>query len=158
MNENKFAWSDPMRLYFGFYRLTEKKKLKYRKRNKDCVVRFAILQARVIEFSNPQQNLIRLTNFGQIFKVKRPFRILLVCLPLQLQHPKQCRYNNDLIVSTGYDDVIKWKRFPRCWLIVRRIHRSPVNSSHKGQWRRALMFSLICARTNGWVNNRDARD
>ena len=31
--------------------------------------------------------------------------------------------------------------------------RSPVNSPHKGQWRGALMFSLICARINGWVNN-----
>ena len=28
--------------------------------------------------------------------------------------------------------------------------------SHKGQWRGALMFSLICARTNRWVNNREA--
>ena len=26
------------------------------------------------------------------------------------------------------------------------IHRSPVNSPHKGQWRGALMFSLICNR------------
>ena len=26
-------------------------------------------------------------------------------------------------------------------------------SSHKGQWRTALMFSLICAWINGWVNN-----
>ena len=38
------------------------------------------------------------------------------------------------------------------------IHRSPVNSSHKGQWRGALMFSLICAWINGWVNNREAGD
>ena len=29
---------------------------------------------------------------------------------------------------------------------------------HKGQWRRALMFSLICARINGWVNNCEAGD
>ena len=28
----------------------------------------------------------------------------------------------------------------------------------KGQWRRALMFSLICARINSWVNNREAGD
>ena len=34
----------------------------------------------------------------------------------------------------------------------------PVNSPHKGQWRGALMFSLICARINGWVNNREAGD
>ena len=34
----------------------------------------------------------------------------------------------------------------------------PVNSPHKGQWRRALMFSLICARINDWVYNREAGD
>ena len=34
----------------------------------------------------------------------------------------------------------------------------PVNSPHKGQWRGALMFSLICAWINDWVNNRDAGD
>ena len=37
-----------------------------------------------------------------------------------------------------------------------RIHRSPVNSPHKGQWRGALLFYLICAWINGWVNNREA--
>ena len=51
-----------------------------------------------------------------------------------------------------HDDVIKWKPFPRYWPFVRRIHRSPVNSPHKGQWRGALMFCLICAWINGWVN------
>ena len=35
---------------------------------------------------------------------------------------------------------------------------SLVNSPHKGQWRGALMFYLICAWTNGWVNNREAGD
>ena len=34
----------------------------------------------------------------------------------------------------------------------------PVNSPHKGQWRWALMFTLICARINDWVNNREAGD
>ena len=38
------------------------------------------------------------------------------------------------------------------------IHRSPVNSPHKGQWRGALMFSLICAWINGRVNNGKAGD
>ena len=56
------------------------------------------------------------------------------------------------------DDVIKWKRFPRNWPFVREIHRSPVNSPHKGQWRGALMLSLICVWINGWVNNREADD
>ena len=39
----------------------------------------------------------------------------------------------------------KWKHFPLYWPFVRRIHRLPVKSPHKGKWRRALMFSLICA-------------
>ena len=34
----------------------------------------------------------------------------------------------------------------------------PVNSPHKGQWRGALMFSLICAWIHDWVNNREAGD
>ena len=48
--------------------------------------------------------------------------------------------------------------FPRYWPFVRGIHRSPGKSPHKGQWRWALMFSLICARINGWVNNGEAGD
>ena len=55
-----------------------------------------------------------------------------------------------------HDDVIKWKHFPRYWPFVQGILRSPVNSPHKNRWRVALMFSLICAWTNGWVNHRDA--
>ena len=34
----------------------------------------------------------------------------------------------------------------------------PVNSPHKGQWRGALMFSLIYTRINGWVKNVEAGD
>ena len=51
------------------------------------------------------------------------------------------------------DGVIKWKFFPRYWPFVRGFRRSPVDSPHKDQWRGALMFSLICAWTNGWTNN-----
>ena len=47
--------------------------------------------------------------------------------------------------NANHDDVIKWKHFPRYWPFVRGIHRSPVNSSHKGQWRGAWTFPLICA-------------
>ena len=35
---------------------------------------------------------------------------------------------------------------------------APVNSPHKGQWRGALMFPLICVWINGWVNNSEAGD
>ena len=59
---------------------------------------------------------------------------------------------------TLHDDVIKWKHFPRYWPFVQGIHRSPTISPHKGQWHGALMFSLICAWINNWINNREAGD
>ena len=43
-------------------------------------------------------------------------------------------------------------------LCARGIHRPLVNSPHKVQWRWALVFSLICAWINGWVNNREPGD
>ena len=61
-------------------------------------------------------------------------------------------------IHGSHNDVIKWKHFPRYWPFVRGIHRSPVNSPHKGQWRGALMFSLICVWINDWVSNREAGD
>ena len=70
-------------------------------------------------------------------------------------------YSHQITTATFgaiYDDVIKWKHFPRNWSFVRGSHRSPVNSLHKGQWCGALMFSLISASTNGWVINRDTGD
>ena len=39
-----------------------------------------------------------------------------------------------------HDDVIKWKHFPRYWAFVRGIHRSPMNTPYKGQWRGAVML------------------
>ena len=44
------------------------------------------------------------------------------------------------------------------WPFVRGIHRSPLDSPHKGQWRGTLMPSLICAWTNGWANTRYVGD
>ena len=52
-------------------------------------------------------------------------------------------------LSQDHDDVIKWKYFSRYWPFVRGIHRWPVNSPHKGQWRGALMLSLVCACIRG---------
>ena len=69
-----------------------------------------------------------------------------------MRHPT----GSSVQLMANHDDVIKWKHFPRYWPFLRGIHRSLVNSPHKGQWRGALMFSMICTCINGWVNNRDA--
>ena len=53
----------------------------------------------------------------------------------------------------AHDDVIKWKHFPRYWPFVWGIHRSPVNSLHKGQWRGALMFCFDL-RPNKWLSKQ----
>ena len=67
---------------------------------------------------------------------------------------------NPLGVETG---ISPWWRhqiqnFPRCWPFVRGIHQFRWIPCTKGQWRGALMFSLICAWINDWVNNREAGD
>ena len=72
------------------------------------------------------------------------------CCPPRTINLKICAY--------VHDDIIKWKYFPLYWPCVRRIHRSAENSPHKGQWRGAFMFSLICTGINGWVNNPEAGD
>ena len=41
------------------------------------------------------------------------------------------------------------KTFSASLALCAGIHRSPVNSPHKGQWRGALLFSFTCARING---------
>ena len=66
--------------------------------------------------------------------------------------------NVNTLSTNLHDDVIKSKHFPRFWPFVREIHRSPVNSPHKGQWRGALMFSLICVWIHDWVNNPEVGD
>ena len=80
---------------------------------------------------------------------------------LEMQGPS---YHNVDIVPVEYSEVsirlvihLKWISCIIIW-ITSLFHRSPVNSPHKGQWRGALMFSLICTRINGWVNNGEAGD
>ena len=48
-------------------------------------------------------------------------------------HLQSSSYFGIWVESHSHDDVIKWKHFPRYWPFVRGIHRSPVNSTHKGQ-------------------------
>ena len=54
--------------------------------------------------------------------------------------------------------ILKSTHFPRYWPFGQGIHRSPGNFQQKCQWRGALMFSLISAWINGWVNNPEADD
>ena len=74
------------------------------------------------------------------------------------QLTRQLSQQHDCCPTLIHDDVIRWKHFPRYWPFVRGSHRPPVNSPHNGQGRGALTFSLICAWTNDWVNNREAGD
>ena len=82
-----------------------------------------------------------------------------LCVPSNLWYDLHQRTKLNLFSSRpAHDEVIKWELFPRYLPFVRGIHRSPVNSPHKGQWRGALMFSLICACINDWVNNSEVGD
>ena len=58
-------------------------------------------------------------------------------------------FHISLLMMTSLDGNLYWP-------FVRGIHRSPVNSPHEGQWRKALVFCFICTWINGWVNNRKA--
>ena len=60
------------------------------------------------------------------------------------------------IITTWWS--YQMEAFSALLAFVRGLHRSPVNSSHKGQWRGALMFSLIWPWINRWVNTREAGD
>ena len=65
------------------------------------------------------------------------------CLPMPIQEPRRTWWCHET------------ESFPHYLPFVRGIHRSPVNSPHKGQWRGVSMFLLICTWINGWVNNYD---
>ena len=71
--------------------------------------------------------------------------------------------SNTFQFTSKYENIPPWWRqmeafFAWYWPFVPGIHRSPVNSPHKDQWRGALVFSLICAWIISWVNNREAGD
>ena len=71
--------------------------------------------------------------------------------------PPPSLVRNKALYHWIHDDVIKWKHFPRYWPFVRGVHRWPVNSPHKGQWRTALIY-FVCVWINDWINNRETGD
>ena len=48
------------------------------------------------------------------------------------------------LILGHHDDVIKLIYFQHHWSFAREIHRSPVDSPRKGQWRVALVFFYLC--------------
>ena len=98
----------------------------------------------------PDMNVLSLISpvVSNTFIVEMADRIILVRIAISVE----------MTTKWLHDDVIKWKLFPRYWPFVWGIHRSAVNFRHKEQWRGASMFSLICAWTNCWSNNRDTGD
>ena len=109
----------------------------------------------MLENTHIQLCFPRMTRIEKLHRLNLAFIYYLKWRWLTIDGRKPIDEGNTLIL---HDDVIKWKHFPRYWPFVWGIHRSPVNSRHKGQWRGAFMFSLICVWINGWVNNREAGD
>ena len=98
--------------------------------------------------------MLQTTKYPRWRNIMETQSILLILDGFLLQRSSHTEFD----VSCVHDDVMNWKHFPRYWLFVRGINRGPVNSLHKGQWRGALMFSLICAWIYRWVNNGEAGD
>ena len=103
--------------------------------------------------TNRPQGMLNLVSNRRVWKTHH---ITLLDVRWMLCHGFGLETN--VAASEWHYDVMKWKHFPRYWPFVRGIHRSPVNSPHKGRWRGALMFSLLCVWINGWVINREAGD
>ena len=69
--------------------------------------------------------------------------------------PHKSSANQLPVQQLGQVDNKRNTKAPHNWFFVRGIHRSRVNSPHKGQWRRALMFSLrlnkrLSKQSRGW--------
>ena len=72
------------------------------------------------------------------------------------KHFNECDFTHDIAMASWWRHQME--TFSALLAICAGNSPVPVNSPHKGQWRGALMFSLICARINDWVNNREAGD
>ena len=117
---------------------------------------------------------------GSLWLVPNRCMLLTCYFVKELWNPRYPQYNKDrresqasfrhfktvivVLLNLCQLTCVSWRRhqmetFSALLALMRGIHRSPVNSPHKGQWRGALVFYLICAaRINGWVNNREAGD
>ena len=81
-----------------------------------------------------------------------------VTWPLTCAFHIPCTHTPEIIdMHRGVCDN-NWKHLPCYRPFLRGIYQSLVDCPHKGQWRGALMFSLICAWTNIAANNRNNGD
>ena len=104
------------------------------------------------------ENMVGLCLKGLHFPARSPTTPSLL-MALHGQVPGHLTYQSSCLLHVPCLQFrYSWWRHQRYWPFVWGTHQSPVNSLHKGQWRGALMFSLSCAWTNGWVNNLGAGD
>ena len=109
-------------------------------------------------------------NIWLLASCKKRYWTSIIMQPLRDQWPMNNRYPQGYIYIYIYIDprYLQWYIYIYiyngnifrviAWPFVRGIHRSPVNSTHKGQWSGALIFFMICVWMNGWVNSREAGD
>ena len=125
----------------------------------DACLDWSYVLINIIQFA---EGLVSMRWFISVLRISRLFHApqtrLVLVVNWNLMEKLESNLNTNATSFVQHDDVIKWKHFPRNWPFVRGIHRSPVNSRYKGQWRGALMFSLICFWINDWINNREAGD
>ena len=84
--------------------------------------------------------------YPRLKSAQKPIKSLLVC-------------NVDWLTTKYFATVMMTSSNAKIYRVtVRGIHRWPVDSPHKGQWRGAFIFTLISAWTKGWTQNRDTCD
>ena len=74
---------------------------------------------------------------GIIFRWNRTDFAFLAVTVAQ-RYVEQCQSQEIWVKSCSIEH--KWKHFPRYWPFVQGIHRSPLNSPHKGQWHGVWYF------------------
>ena len=132
---------------------------------KSCIVSYGLWKSHSIETNigcrhskclpNPYHS-ITVCFFGMAWGI---FDKHYLCMwPLKFMHLIITICNDFFLTNLNKDNVIEWKHFQRHWSFLKGNHRSMVVSPHKGQLCPDLLFSLIWAWSNGWVNNWDASD
>ena len=84
------------------------------------------------------------------------FQLIVVCKRFTCASPKLGRDMISMAHCTSRRHQME--TFPPSLALCEEIHCPPVDPPHKRQWRGALVFSLICAWSYSWANNRNTGD